>query len=105
MDLETYEQFELNADFIGDDINFLLEGMECTALLIEGVVKALSLPDTVVLKVTECDPSIKSASATARTKNAVLETGFNIQVPEYLESGESIKVDTRSGEFLSRAKA
>jgi elongation factor P len=104
MDLETYDQFELNFDFLGDDKNFLLEGMELTALLIDGAVKTVTLPDTVQLTVTECDPSIKSASATARTKNAVLETGYNLQVPEYLESGELIKVDTRSGEFISRAK-
>ena len=104
MDLETYDQFELDADFIGDSKNFLLEGMELTALKIDGAVKAVTLPDTVNLTITECDPAIKSASATARTKNAVLETGFNLQVPEYLAADEVIKVDTRSGEFLSRAK-
>ena len=104
MDLETYDQFELNKDFVGDDVNFLLEGMELTALLIDGAVKALGLPDTVVLKVVECDPSMKSASATARTKNAKVETGFELQVPEYLESEEMIKIDTRTGEYLSRSK-
>ena len=104
MDLETYEQFELNTQFIGDDTNYLTESMECYALLIDGAVKGLTLPDTVVLKVIECDPAMKSASATARTKNAKVETGYELQVPEYLESEELIKIDTRSGEFLSRAK-
>jgi len=104
MDLETYDQFELNKQFIGDDTNFLTEGMECTALLIDGAVKGLSLPDTVVLQVVECDPSMKSASATARTKNAKIETGYELQVPEYLESEEMIKIDTRTGEYLSRVK-
>ena len=102
---EDYNQYELNADFIGDDINFLIEDMECTALLIEGAVKGLTLPDTVNLEVIECDPSMKSASATARTKNAKVSTGFELQVPEYLESGEIIKIDTRTGAFLSRAKS
>ena len=82
--------------------NFLLEGMELTALKIDDAVKAVTL-DTVNLTISECDPAIKSASATARTKNAVLETGFNLQVPEYLAADEVIKVDTRSGEFISRA--
>lgn len=104
MDIEDYSQFELNKDFIGDDIKFLLEDMECTALIIDGHVKGLQLPDTVNLKIVECDPSMKSASATARTKNAKLETGFELQVPEYLESEEVIKVDTRTGEYISRAK-
>ncbi len=104
MDLESYEQHELNKQFIGDDIYFLKEGFECTALLIDGALKALTLPDTVVLKVIECDPSAKSASATARTKNAKVETGFELQVPEYLESDELIKINTRTGEYQSRAK-
>jgi elongation factor P len=105
MDVENYEQFELNEAFIGDDVNFIIDDLECLALLIEGSVKGLTLPDTVNLKVVECDPSMKSASATARTKNAKLETGFELQVPEYLESDEIIKVDTRTGQFMSRAKS
>ncbi|MCM8527155.1 MAG: elongation factor P-like protein YeiP [Lentisphaeraceae bacterium] len=104
MDLENYSQFELNKDFIGEDVNFIVDDLECIALLIDGAVKALQMPDTVVLKVTECDPSMKSASATARTKNATVETGYTLQVPEYLEQDELIKVDTRTGLFLSRAK-
>lgn len=105
MDLETYDQYELNKDFIGDDINFLKEGMECIALLIEGALKGLTLPASVVLKVVECAPGMKTASATARTKPATLETGFEIQVPEYLENEEMVNVNTLTGEFQSRAKA
>lgn len=104
MDTEDYTQFELNRQFIGADIHFLIDDLECTALLIDGSVKALQLPDVVVLKVVECDPGLKSASATARTKSATVETGFSLQVPEYLEQDEFIKVDTRTGLFLSRAK-
>ncbi len=104
LDSEDFSQVELHKDFIDEDVNYIVDGLECTALFIDGVVKALHLPDTVVLKVTQCDPSMKSASATARTKNAILETGYSLQVPEYLEEGELIKVDTRTGLFLSRAK-
>ena len=63
----------------------------------------VQLPTAVELKVVECDPGIKGASATARTKPATLETGLVVQVPEYLSQGETIKVDTRTGEYLSRA--
>jgi len=105
MDLETFEQYELNKQFMGDDLNFLTDGLECVALLVEGSFKALTLPDSVTLKVTECAPGLKSASATARTKTAQVETGFELQVPEYLENGELIKINTRTGEFQSRAKA
>lgn len=103
MDLEDYSQFELAEESIGDDINFLLEDMELKALIIEDVVRGIIMPEQVELKVIECDPSMKSASATARTKNAKVETGFELQVPEYLECDEVIKIDTKTGKFLSRA--
>jgi len=63
----------------------------------------IMLPVAVVLKIVQCDPGIKGASATARTKPAKMETGLVVQVPEYLSQGESVKVDTRNGAFLSRA--
>jgi elongation factor P len=72
-------------------------------LIYNGECVALQLPTTVVLKVIECDPGVKGDSATSRTKPARLETGLMVQVPEYLSQGETIKVDTRTGEFLSRA--
>ena len=104
VDLETFEQHELNKDFIADDIKYLKEGMECTALLVDGALKALTLPPIVTLKVIECDPSMKTASATARTKNATVETGLTLQVPEYLENDELIRINTLTGEFQSREK-
>lgn len=104
MDLDDYNQFEIDVSALAEESNFLLEDMELTALVIDGVVRGIELPDTVSLKITECDPAVKSASATARTKNAVVETGFGLQVPEYLETGELIKIDTRDGRFVSRAQ-
>lgn len=104
MDLENYEQYELNKEFIGEDALYLKEGFECVALLIDGALKALTLPPIVNLLVVECDPSMKTASATARTKNAKVETGLELQVPEYLENGEVIRINTLTGEFQSREK-
>jgi elongation factor P len=63
----------------------------------------LQLPAAVVLTITECDPGVRGNSATSRTKSATLETGYVVQVPEYLSQGEAIKVDTRTGDYLSRA--
>jgi elongation factor P len=78
-----------------------LEGAQ--ALIYNDECVGIQLPVAVELRVVECDPAIKGASATARTKPAKLETGLIVQVPEYLTSGEKIKVDTRDGSFLSRA--
>ena len=104
MDLETYDQFELHREDILDETPYLLEDMEgIFALYSDGRVLSIQIPDTIVMEVTECDPSVKSASATARTKPATLSTGLVVQVPEYMSTGQSIKVDTRTGKFLSRA--
>ena len=78
-----------------------LEGVQ--ALIYNDQCVGIQLPLTVELKVVQCDPGIKGASATSRTKPATLETGLVVQVPEYLAEGERIKVDTRTGEYLSRA--
>jgi elongation factor P len=104
MDLEDYSQFSMTEEQLAEESNYLLEDMELTALSVDDRVLGVSLPDTVNLQITECDPSIKGASATARTKPATLETGLVVQVPEYLSNGETVKVDTRTGKFLGRAK-
>jgi elongation factor P len=78
-----------------------LEGM--LALIYNDECVGIQLPSAVELNVTECDPGVKGNSATSRTKPATLETGLIVQVPEYLSMGQRIKVDTRTGEFLSRA--
>jgi elongation factor P len=73
------------------------------ALIYNNECVGLQLPTAVELTITECDPAVKGNSATGRTKPAVLQTGLRIQIPEYLKQGERIKVDTRTGEYLSRA--
>jgi elongation factor P len=104
MDLETYEPIELVEADIEDILPFLTEGMEgIQALVTEGRVLALRMPDTIEMEIIECPPAMKGASATSRTKPATLPTGLIVQVPEYIEPGEIIKVDTREKKFLSRA--
>ncbi len=104
MDLESYDQFTLRHSDIEYETNFLIEDLEgITALCSDGRVLTIQMPDTVVMEVVECDPSIKGASATARSKPATLSTGHIVQVPEYMASGEMVKVDTRTGKYLSRA--
>ncbi len=103
MDLETYEQFEQEAEAFELIAPYLLEGTEVQLGLFEGRMVNIDLPMTVELNVTETAPVLKNATATAQTKEAVLETGLKIQVPPYLEAGDRIKVDTRDGRFISRA--
>jgi elongation factor P len=87
-----------------EELQFLTEELEgVQALIYNEECVGIQLPLTVELKVTQCDPGMKGASATARTKPATLETGLVVQVPEYLAQGETVKVDTRTGEYLSRA--
>ena len=103
MDLETYEQFEQEAEAFDASSPYLLEGTEVVLGLFEGRMVSVELPMTVELTVTETAPVIKNATATAETKDAILETGLKIKVPPYLETGNKVKVDTRDGRFVSRA--
>ncbi|WP_432823511.1 elongation factor P [Trichloromonas sp.] len=103
MDLENYEQYEINEELFEPVQGFLLEGADVQLGVFQGRVVSIDPPMTVELTVTETAPAIRNATATAQTKEALLETGLRIQVPGYLESGELIKVDTREGRFVSRA--
>jgi elongation factor P len=105
MDAESYEQFELSSDEVGDASNFLSDGLEgITSLAVDGRLVSIELPHVVELDITEADPVIKGASAKAQLKNAVLETGAGIMVPSYITAGEAVRVDTRDGRFVERAK-
>jgi elongation factor P len=104
LDQEDFNQYDLPKDAVENELLYLtddLEGMQ--ALIYNDAPVGIQLPAAVVLQITECDPAMKAASATSRTKTAKLQTGLVVQVPEYMSCGEKIKVDTRSGEFLSRA--
>ena len=104
MDQQNYEQYAVAKDELSEQSDYITEELEgLQALIYNDQCIGIQVPLTVELKVVQCDPGIKGASATARTKPATLETGLVVQVPEYLAEGEVIKVDTRSGEYLSRA--
>jgi elongation factor P len=104
MDIENYNQYSLDLAAIEWEKNFLVDGSEGLYVLIyNDECVGLQVPATVELMVTQCDPGVRGNSATSRAKPATLETGFVVQVPEYLKEGERVKVDTRTGEFLSRA--
>ncbi len=104
MDDENYEQYALAREDLEQESKYIKEEMEgLQALIYEDQCIGIQLPLTVELKVVETAPGIKGSSATARTKPATLETGLIVQVPEYLAQDEVIKVDTRTGEYLSRA--
>ncbi|MEE8467945.1 MAG: elongation factor P [Planctomycetota bacterium] len=105
MDDETFEQFEFKADALAGAEQYLADGVAgLQAVLIDGSVSALELPLSVEMQVTECDPTVKGATAQAQLKPATTETGLVVQVPPYLASGERIRVDTRDGRFLERVK-
>lgn len=104
MDQEDYNQFSIALKDVEEQMKYLTEELEGVyGLIYEDECVGLQLPSSVELNIAECDPAIRGNSATARTKPATLETGLQVQVPEYIKEGERIKVDTRTGEFLSRA--
>jgi elongation factor P len=104
LDQTDYNQYSLPLDEIEDELNYLTEDLEGAMVLIynEECV-GISLPTSVELVITQCDPGVKGNSATSRTKPAKVQTGYELHVPEYMKEGETIKIDTRTGEYLSRA--
>ena len=105
MDRESFDQFELRKDTLGEKVGYLVDGIEgVRSILVEGSVVDIMLPNTVDLEVTEADPAIKGASAQAQLKGAVLQTGIEVQVPPYVVVGELVRIDTRDGHFVERVK-
>ena len=104
MDQESYEQYAVPLEDIEEERKYITEELEgMLALIYNDECVGLQVPQTIELLVTQCDPGVKGDSATKRSKPATLETGLVIQVPEYLAEGERVKIDTRTGEYLSRA--
>lgn len=104
MNSEDYSQYGLNTDEIESQLGYITDGLEgIVGLVMDGALLGIELPQSVVMEITETAPGIKGATATGRTKPATLSTGLEVQVPEYLEPGEMIKVNTESGKFMSRA--
>lgn len=104
MDRESFEQYTLGTDVLEEELLYLSEELDgIVAMIADGTILGITLPATVVLEITDTAPGMKAASASSRTKPATLSTGLVVQVPEYLTSGELIKVNSTSGEYISRA--
>jgi len=102
MDTESFEQTAINASDIGDTLKFVKENEMVKILSHEGVVFGIEPPTFVVLKITDTEPGFRGDTATGATKPATVETGAVINVPLFMSSGESVKIDTRTGEYLGR---
>lgn len=103
MDLETYEQFGFPLETLADQVAYLQEGKEMSAVLFNEKPISIQLPPKVVLKVVQTNPGVKGDRAQAGTKPAVVDTGATIQVPLFIEEGDMIRVNTDTGEYVERA--
>ena len=104
MEEKTYEQFQLTAEQIGDVSHFIKESMVVTASFYEGRLMSIEPPMFVELAVVEADPGLKGDTAKSGTKSVKLETGYSIQVPLFVDIGDVIKIDTRTGDYVERVK-
>ena len=103
MDMETYEQIPLDKSLLSDAFKFVKEEMMCRVSSYKDKVFAVEPPMFVELEIAECEPGVRGDTATGATKNATLETGAVIRVPLFINEGEKIRIDTRTGEYLERA--
>ena len=102
MDSETYEQLPLNKEELGDTLKYLLDNMVVKILSYKGKVFGIEPPMFVELEVTYTEPGFKGNTSTGALKPATLETGYNVNVPLFVEIGDKIRIDTRSGEYMER---
>ena len=103
MDNESYEQIELQKETLGTAVNFLKEEMNVTMMMFQGRVIGIDLPAAVELKVVETDPGVRGDTATGGSKPATLETGYVVKVPLFINEGEVLQIDTRTGQYIGRA--
>lgn len=104
MDVQDYNQFTLQRDTMEEEAKYLADNMEgITSFILDEEVIGIELPPTVDLKIADCDPAMKGNSSSGRTKPATLETGLVVQVPEHIDRGEVVRVETSTGRFLQRA--
>jgi elongation factor P len=104
MEQSTFEMIHLSKEQVGDDKNYLQEGIKVFVLYFNGRPIAIELPNFVNLKVTSTDPGLKGDTASGGSKKAILETGLQVNVPLFIKEGEVLKIDTRTGEYMERAK-
>ena len=104
MDQTTYDQIPVPTDLMGEGEHYLKGNETVMCLFIDGTIVGVELPNVVELEVTDTTPAIKGATATNQNKDAVLETGLRVRVPPFIENGEMIRVDTRTGDYVERAR-
>lgn len=104
MDMETYEQTPINKSILGEGLKFLKEEMVCRVLSYKGTVFAVEPPTFVELEVTECEPGVRGDTAQNATKTAKVETGAELRVPLFINQGDFIRIDTRTGDYMERVK-
>ncbi|MDQ1288753.1 MAG: elongation factor [Actinomycetota bacterium] len=102
MDSQTYDQLHVSSETVGQAANFLLENQEAIVAMHEGTPLYIELPTSVVLEITYTEPGLQGDRSTGGTKPATVETGYEISVPLFLETGTKVKIDTRSGDYLGR---
>ncbi|WP_181766589.1 elongation factor P [Streptomyces albidus (ex Kaewkla and Franco 2022)] len=105
MDMETYDQIHVTPEIVGDTANYLLEGFEATVAMYQGEALFVELPAAVELIIEHTEPGVQGDRSTGGSKPARLETGYEVGVPLFITTGEKIKVDTRSGEYLGRVNS
>jgi elongation factor P len=103
MDPASFEQYEIPNDIVGEKRNFMMENMEVKLLFYNGNIISLDLPNHVVLEVIRCDPAVRGDTVSGATKPATVFTGYTCQVPLFINEGEKIRIDTRTGEYIERA--
>lgn len=103
MDPTSYEQYQVSAAVISDKKNFMMENMDVGMLFFEGRIISIDIPNHVVLSIVQCDPAVRGDTVSGATKPATLSTGFTCQVPLFVNEGDKIRIDTRTGEYIERA--
>ena len=103
MNMQDYSQVELSKDVVGDNVKYLKENQDLDITFYEGEVLGISLPDKIELKVTQTEPGVKGNTTSSAQKDAMLETGYQIRVPLFINEGESVIVSTKDGKYVSRA--
>lgn len=104
MHMETYEQMTLGRDASGNALDFVKEGTDVKALLYEGRVIGIELPNFVILEVTEANPGVKGDTASGATKPVTVETDYTLNVPLFIQEGNYLRIDTRNGQYVERVK-
>ena len=104
MNTKTYDQLEMSEEQLGDARNYLVENMEVQVQLWEGKPISVEVPNFVELEITQCDPGVRGDTVSGATKPATMSTGYVVQVPLFVEQGETIRIDTRTGEYMDRVK-